>query len=333
MTGVSNLGNLMAQQFVLKAMRDQVDDTQRQISTGKISTSMAGLGSQGASSAIYFRNRQNVLDQYIGNINGAQTKLTVLDKAMGQITDDTRNVLSTLRSQLQDTVPQATIIADAAKTALSDIIAKLNEQVNGQYVFAGDDLHNAPFANQATLDANMSALVSGWMTGGTTAAAVVTDAQTQTGTALGYSATGLTAGRVSFMADDNTNIDYTQMASQSGYADILRGLSVIANLPQPTTAAEQSNYWEIVNGAISLLDSGATQVDTYQGLLGNKAKLVDDLLAQHKDMQGTFETFVGSIEDVDMAKVSTDFQALQSQMQMSYSVISMLKDLNLVNFL
>lgn len=332
MAGITSLGNLLSQQFMLRSLRDQVDDTQRQITTGKTSSSIAGLGADGASQAISFRNKTNLLDTYTNNINGQKAKLTVMDAAIGSVASTARDMLATLRSQLQQTTPQATIISDEAKTSIADIQAKLNEQVNGQYVFSGDDLNNAPFNNATTLNANFSALVGTWLTG-TTPATVVANSQAQTGLNLGYSSTLLTSGPVSFKADDNTNIDITQLANQPGFADVMRGMAIISNLPQPTTALEQTNYWNIVNGAISLLDSGAQALDTAQGLLGNKTKLANNLLQEHSDTKANFEIYTGNVEDVDMATASTKFQALQNQMQLSYSVISMLKDLNLVNFL
>lgn len=332
MSGVSNLGSILSQQFLLKSMRTALDDTQRQISTGKISTSISGMGTLGASKAISFRNKTNVLDRYTENINGSKARMIITDEAMGSIAESARTVSATLRSQLQGAEPKATILSDEARMELESVIAKLNEQVNGQYVFAGDDLYNAPYANQATLDANMAADVAVWLTG-TTPATVVSDARTTTGTGLGLGAGVLSASNVTFMADDNTNIDYTVFAHQDGFADVLRGLSIIANLPQPTTAAEQTNYWNIVNGALELLDEGATAVDTYQGVLGNKARLADDLLVEHSETKATYEEFIGSVEDADMAEASTRLQALQTQMEMSYSVISILKDLSLINYI
>lgn len=333
MTGISNLGTLLSQRFLLAALRDQVDDTQRTISSGKKSTNLDGLGTMGASNAISFRNKNNLLDRYTENINGAKTKLTVQDAAFSAITADTRDMLSTLRSQLQQTSPKAAIIADQARQALASISAKLNEQVNGQYIFAGDDLYNAPYANTAAINAGTVAANNLWLTGGITPAALVTTARGSTGTALGFSASVVTAGNVSFLADDKTTIDYTTKADSAGFSDIIRGLTILANLRQPTTATEQTNYWNIINGTITLLDAGAIAVDTDQGLLGNKAKLAENLLAQHSATKANFEEFIGTVEDADMADASTRFQALQSQMQMSYSVIAQLKDLSLVNYL
>jgi flagellar hook-associated protein 3 FlgL len=257
----------------------------------------------------------------------------VMDEAMSTITEAARDTLQRLRAQMQDTVPPAQILSDESATKLQNITAKLNAQVNDRYVFSGDDIFNPPFNNLAALNTSLSGEIAGWLAGPTTAASVAADARTYNGTALGISSTSLTAGRLAVRGDDNTDIDYTVMASQPGFSDVLRGLAVISNLPAPTTPAEQDNYWSVVNGVIDLLDTGTKQIDQYQGILGNKAKLVDDLLAQHSEKQGSFETFIGTIEDVDMADASTRLTYIQTQLQASYSVIAAVKDLSLINFI
>ncbi len=329
----SNVGNNLSTQFFLKMLRGELNDTQRQIGSGKKSDTLAGLGNLGASQTIAFRNKINLLDGYTNNLNMAKTKFTVMDKAMGAITDEARNLLATLRSQLQGGAPKATIISNDANSGMQRVTELLNTEVNGQYQFAGDDLYNPPFSSTATLNTNVGGLVSGFMAGSPTPSSVVTAARAVTTANMGYSATALAAGNVSFRADDSLDIDYTVNASQAGFADILRGMNLIKNLPQPTNATEQANYWAVVNGAIQLLDQGAAAVDQYQGLLGNKAKTVDDLISSHSELSSNYEQFVGSIEDTDVAEASTRLQTLQTQLQMSYTLVGQLKNLSLINFL
>lgn len=333
MTTTSNLGSQINNEFLLQVLRTRLNDTQRIIATGKKSDTIAELGSQGASNAISFRAKIDTLSGYTSNLNTAKPKLTVMDQAMNSIADDARSALNTLRSQLQGSTPSATILSGEATSKLQQVISQLNVQVNGQYQFSGDDLYNAPLSNASTLDTNIGGLISGFLSGSPTASSVVSAARGVSGTNLGFSSTALSSGNVSFRADDNLDVDYTVRASQQGFADVLRGLSLIKNLPQPTTPTEQTNYWTVVSGAMQLLDEGSRAIDLYQGTLGTKAKLVDELLTQHREATGDYEIFVGNIEDADVAAAATQLQSLQSQLQASYSIIAQLKDLSLVNYL
>ncbi len=333
MVSSSDIGTQLSTQFLLKMLRGQLNETQRQIGSGKKSATLAGMGTLGASNSIAYRNRITALKGYTDNLNAGKAKFSVMDKALGLITGDARDVMTHLRSQLQSTTPQAAIISNQASGMLSNVLSQLNTQVNGQYQFAGDNLYTPPFSSQATLDTNVGGLVSGFLAGSPTVSSVVAAARGVTGANLGFSAGVLTSGSVQFRADDGTDIDYTVKATQAGFADVMRGMTLIKNLPQPTTQAEQNNYWVVVNAAIQLIDEGSKAIDQYQGVLGTKAKLVDDLIARHNETTGTFEDFIGSVEDVDVAEATTKLQSLQTQLQMSYSIIGQMQGLSLVNYL
>ena len=141
------------------------------------------------------------------------------------------------------------------------------------------------------------------------------------------------AGVRQIRADDGRDIDYTVKAYNSGFSDVVRGLTLVSNLPAPTNDAEREKYWTLVSGAIDLLDRGAKQIDTDQGALGSRANTINNLISSHEDMSLTMENYIGSVEDVDIAEASTRLQQLQAQLQISYNVIASLKDLSLVNFL
>src|SRR5690606_10349801 len=142
---------------------------------------------------------------------------------------------------------------------------------NDRFLFSGDNINSPTFDNMAALDTNMAALVAGWMAGTPTAASVASDARAVSGTDLGISMDSIHSGDVSMRIDDRTDVDHTVRGNNAGFEDVLRGLSIIANLPQPTTPAEEQNYWAIVNGAIQMMDDGAKTVDTIQGVMGSRA--------------------------------------------------------------
>lgn len=330
---ITNIGNQLSQQYMLQMLREQVNEASRQSSTGKKSTTIAGMGASGASQSVALRNQYNLFDSYGTNLSTAKARFQMMDHAFLSITEDTREMSSSLRSLLQAGDVKAGLMSDKAQTLLDSITEKMNVKYNGRFLFSGDDIYSSAFNDRAGLDANMSALVTGWMSGTPTAASVAADARGVVGTDLGISNEAINAGNVSMRVDDRTDIDFTVKANQSGFSDVLRGLSIIANLPQPTTQAEIENYWTIVNGAIELMDAGAKDIDTTQGLMGGRAKMVDNLILQHKETQGTYEVFIGDVEDVDMVEASLRLQDLTRQMEASMTIIAQSRNLSLVNYL
>lgn len=331
---VTNIGNLISQQSMLALLRNELNENQRMSTTGKRTSTIAGFGNYAASSSVSYRNKMNLTDSYTGNLNTAKTRLTIMDKSLGSITDTARDVLSQLRSQLQDTAPNATILADNAKAQLRIVTDRLNTQVDGRYVFSGTNTNDAAFTNMSGLLANVGTVVTAAITDPTTTTASV---KASTGaisnTALGISTAAVTGGPVSFRADDTTDVSYSLKSSDNGFQDILRGMAIVASLPQPTTQAEQDNYWAMVNAAIDLIDSGTKAVDTAQGKLGGQARIVDDLLVQHSESKSVYEIYIGDVEDVDMAEAATKFANLKTQLETSYSIISTMKDMSLINYL
>ena len=330
---VSDIGKQLSEQFLLARIRQQVDHVQEQINTGKKSSTFSGLGIPAASNSISYRAERKQIESYISNIDQATARISVMDKSMSSITEIARQIQSDMRAQLQDTTPYNSIYSNSASKHLAQIERFLNSQIGGRYLFAGTDINTPPFASDATLDANMSALVAGWMAGTPTVNSVVSDARGLSGTALGYSTTHIAAGPVEIRVDDNTQTDYTVRADNSGFSDILRGMAIIANLTQPTTAAEQDNYWTIVNAAIELIEDGAQSTDETQGSLGNTHELMKGLRTTHEETIGTLEIFIGKAEDVDLADAVTRFQTLQLQLEASYRVTGEVRKLSLVNFI
>lgn len=329
----SSIGSQLSNLYLLGLLRQKLNDTQAQISTGKKGNMLADLGGSGASSAISFRNSMSKISSYTSNLNTVKTRISTMDKAMQSVADTARDTLSMLRSQLQNQTPLDDITRNDAAENLRAVISRMNVTVDGRYLFAGSDIQNAPLSDESALQGNVSSAISSLMSGSPSKDDVVNAMKGITGADLGYSSGSLAADPVTVRADDNREIDYTVMAHNSGFRDILRGLALVSNLPTPTTPEETEKYWSMVNGAIDLLDQGAKGVDNAQGVLGSRGRAVTDLLAEHEDMSLTMENYIGSVEDIDIADASTRLQQLSAQLQISYQVTASLKDLSLINFI
>lgn len=330
---ISTIGKSLNEQFLLQRLRTELTNVQTQINTGKKGNTFSALDTAGASNSMAFRNSRNLLQSYVDSINIVRSRTEVMDSALLSVTESSRDVLTRLQSQLQDTDPETAIIRDEAQNQLEVVLQKLNTRFGDRYLFAGTDITNPPHDNAALLNTNFAAQVATWMGGAPTVASVVADANTFNDNALGYSGTLSAAGDVTVRADEGTDINYTVMANEEGLRDVVRGLAIVANLQNPTTPAEQDNFWTIVNGAMQLIDEGSRAIDVEIGILGNKSRQMDNLLIQHDESQGALEIFIGQVEDVDLADAVTRFNSLELQLQASYQVSSTVSQLSLVNFL
>jgi flagellar hook-associated protein 3 FlgL len=121
----------------LASMRDELDDLNRQVGTGKKSETYGGLGS-GRSLAASFQSKLDTIDGYKQTISllgvRLKTASTTLDR-MNKLATEVRgafdpniyNVLSDGRTAQQQT----------AQNAFSETIDLLNGEVGGRYIFGG----------------------------------------------------------------------------------------------------------------------------------------------------------------------------------------------------
>lgn len=330
---ISELGRNVAQQYQLQRLREQLDQTQNQINTGKRGTTFSGLDSGGTSLSINYRQAQNVLESYKTSLNMVRARTTSIDETLGNITSTARDVMTNLLSQLQSGQPQASLNTNIADSALTRVTEKLNLKIGGRYLFAGSDINNAPFASATSLNTNIGNAVTTLMAGTPSVDDVVNAASAVGGTDLGYSSTLLTAEPISVRVDDGLDLNYTVLANNQGFADITRALAMVKNLPTPSNTAEQTNYWQVVNGAIKLLTQGAKALDEQQAIIGSSTRQIDDLLSTHEEADSNLSILIGGVEDADLADAATRMQLLQTQLEASYRLTSQLRNLSLINFL
>jgi hypothetical protein len=94
MVSSSDIGTQLSTQFLLKMLRGQLNETQRQIGSGKKSATLANMGTLGASNSIAYRNKVSVLKGYTDNLNAGKAKFSVMDKSLGLMTNDAREVMT-----------------------------------------------------------------------------------------------------------------------------------------------------------------------------------------------------------------------------------------------
>ncbi|MCP8937299.1 flagellin [Alsobacter sp. SYSU M60028] len=132
-------------------LRGTAEDLQRQLSTGQVADTWAGLGADRFRS-LDLRARLANFDTWSDTISRTQTRLTLIDQFIGQI-DKNR---TSLRNELSPSGPvflssNQTVGQDIARSRLSEAIDMLNQQVDGVYFFAGRASDTKPVLPMATL--------------------------------------------------------------------------------------------------------------------------------------------------------------------------------------
>jgi flagellar hook-associated protein 3 FlgL len=117
--------------------RLQLDDLQRQLSTGKKSESFGGLGAARITS-LEMRAKLSEVKGYQDTIVGFQSRTKLLDlnlSYLGKISDDVRS--ATIQPQYNPDASGKTTMQKYLRTRLDEAVDMLNTKVNGVYLFAG----------------------------------------------------------------------------------------------------------------------------------------------------------------------------------------------------
>lgn len=143
MTNISTLPSYMRLLRDTNGVRELQNDLNRQLTTGKKSETLSGLGLDAARS-VDLRDQQARIGAYQKNIDLVQTRTEVMDTTMRRIGTLVDNVMSDLIRLDGTAFQDPTIVKQNARNALSQIQGLLNTKVEGRYLFAGSDLDNAP---------------------------------------------------------------------------------------------------------------------------------------------------------------------------------------------
>ena len=133
-TGVGAQSTLVLR--ALGDMRTQLGDLQRQLGTGKKSTTYAGLGIE-RGLAVTLRGRLSALDNYANAVTQISVRMGVQQAALGRIAELGRTVKAgTLGSFDIDSSGQTTT-QRAAVSQLDEILGLLNTPAGDRYLFSG----------------------------------------------------------------------------------------------------------------------------------------------------------------------------------------------------
>jgi flagellin-like hook-associated protein FlgL len=148
---------------------------------------------------------------------------------------------------------------------------------------------------------------------------------------LGYSSTLAAAGDVTVRSNTGVDTDYTVKADDQSFQNVQKGLAIIANLKY--NSSDSTGFYQIYNAALGMIQSGSSEVTAVQAKLGVAGEDLKNTATALTASQTTYNSLISTVEDANAATASTNLQNLMTQLQASYSVISEVSKLSLVNYL
>lgn len=332
---ISFLGQNLAQGSRLAELNALLGDLQRQVTTQKKSETLAGLGID-ATPVQRLRANIGITSTYINNIDVGTIRIKNMTDAMQEVIKLGQNLMGSINVQVREGRVDLEQIKTLARDGIAFMRDLMNTEVNGRYIFAGNDTSNEPYADLDLLNTNVSNELASWLSGGQSAATALSNIDGYSSSQMGYSATVTTAGSIFIRADTTVEIDYTVKADSDGFQNILRGLSLAANLDLPDPSIDVGTlpeFHDILDHILSVTSSGINDMQNDQMGLGSKINLLDAIHDRLQNDHTNFQNMVSKVEDVDTTEAIIKLQALQQQLTASYQVTRTVSELSLVNFI
>ncbi len=331
----SLVGKTTSQITRLKSMNFQFQELQRQLATQKKHDTFSGFGAQ-AIRVQDLRGESMKLNRYQENIKRVDTRMNMVLNSVEK--------MRTLGKQVQDVIVIQTTegeveidnINNVAQANLRFFEDLLNTKDGDRFIFSGTAAELEPMENLQNLRNRMNQEVTDWLNGTQTADQLIANVEAMSDLDLGFAPQLTAAGKVTTRVDDNVDVDYTVMANEQGFKDMLKGMALAEALKFPDAAVDigtESEFHQILNYNKNLVAGGSKSMQGSSYRLSAEFALLNNVQEQHIVEKGMTDTLIAETENVDTTDVVINIQALQTQMTASYEASNIMAQLSLVNYL
>ncbi|MCK7611289.1 flagellar hook-associated family protein [Roseibium sediminicola] len=277
----------------------------------------------------------------------AASRLDVSQAAMDDVLTDAQDFLATLVA-LRENGGSADIVKADAVGNLELLTSRLNTQLNGNFVFAGINSDQEPFADYADpastnkIAADAAFLTEFGITQSNPAVSAITPAAMDTyltgafdtmfqdpawGTTWSTASSSVMVSRISASERVSSSVS----ANEQAFRDLAAAYTMMSDLGNEDLDVET---WKVVvNKAIEKVGSGIAGVTSQMGKLGNvqeQVKLASERLTVQTDI---LNRRVNDLENVNLEETSVRLNTALTQLETSYAVTARMQGLSILNYL
>lgn len=307
MTRIADLNQHTTMVSYLMRAADQEAKTQEQIASGKKVTTFADLPGDTGVLMSAKRTEAN-LTQYTRTANEVLNRVGLQDiqmREMEQVSDDIRQLFT-------QTVATGTAanFEQELDGLFERFVSLLNSSADGKYIYSGTRTDTPPVNIKNLADLGALASVSDAFDNNTL--------------------------KQSVNIDDNEKVEFGFLASDMA-TDIFQTLKdVMADVNAPFDGTLTTAQYNFLKGEIGrpggLIDS-ASGMTSFTAANGRVARQVESAVIRHEESQTFIKTFIGHIEDVDLADAVSRLTMNQLQTQATAKVVSQLTRISLLDYI
>jgi len=262
------------------------------------------------------------------------------------------------------------IVTDFANNVFESFTALLNVQDGDRFLLSGAATRDQPIADTGTLEASLSSLIDRWKDGDISTDALIADLSDRTTEnnpdALTDSTVGFSqalangeAGDIFVRADERLEVNYTTLASEDAFRDILVAVSYfktenlgpivdayippntatppfvpdVQGAPGETIDEQTDNFYAVVNSLATSVAKAVDDLDLISFELATAQARITEIGIRHEAEQNFLQGVIADIENADQNEVALQLNNLITQLETSFAVTARVQELSLVNFI
>lgn len=323
---ISTTGMRLSSTKSLSSGQSLLSKLSQQLTTGKYSLNLSDYTTANAQKLLDFNSTINQQEGFLNVLTAISPRLEVYDSAMNGIEDTVGEAYTTIiGSGTYNPTTNATLTSQI-EGYLDQIAYYLNQQVGGRYIFSGSRYGQAPVGDMQDLLENHTppTETAPYLTTGNAVPAYDAD----------YDPLDPTAAVPEAHVHDEVSIDTTKKltygitSNEEGFQQVIMGLRWAFAATQ-----DETNYSTYMTTARDLITEGLANVRATHTDATNAAATLEKTRTTIETKIDNLTEQVETIEGVDLNEVAVKITTLQAQLQASYSAVSNMINLTILDFL
>ncbi len=334
--GTSDLGRLQAMQKRSVSVRNSLDRTGKELSTGVRSDLVAATG--GNLTRLYAIERSIQRNEAHSKSSlMVDLRLEVMQQSLGSILEPANDPsVGLVSSANAASYADAMTHAGVARVNFTSAVSSLNAQVNGQTLFAGTGTDSAAMADADAILADLDALAAAQTTGAGVIAAIEEYFRKDPAPSGAFYTNGY-LGTDEDLAPaeigENARIDYAVRADDERIVAMLKSQALAAVISGGALAGNHAEIFVVVGEAGRQMLAGKEAIMDVRSQVGVHQEQVENARAALVAESDTLDLARLGILEVDDAEAASYFQAMEAQLEAMYTVTARLATISLTNYL
>ena len=281
----------------LQQMQGRLRDIQTSIATGKVADRYADMPA-GTSVLLRSQGERAQINAFIGQNEHLLDRLQAADGSLGAIGDIAERMRSLVINRLDAATGASVPLDTEVESALEEIQARLNLQIDGRYVFAGSRTHTAPVALP-------------W------------PPITSSDSSIYYRGDEVpTRSRIA----PGVELDHSLTAAEGPFAQLI---SALGQAREAHLAADNVG----LESALTDLAAAIEGIADLRGDNGAKAARLEAMTETHRSTVLYLDETIDRLETTDLPTAMSKLAEEQANLEAAYMTVSRLSSLSLADFL